>query len=122
MACLALAWAGGDGVSARCRAVVETGMALRLVGDRTGALFVPVAACAAIISLPAWLASARAAQPGGRAAGAGMFLFVLSDLELAADRFGDVLSSPVDREVIQGTYWAAQGCIATSVGGRRAIA
>lgn len=177
--CLALAWAGGDGVSARYRGLVVAGMVLGLVGDvalmlpgdafvtglgafllghlcylaafvgnggwrmtpwpllplgaacgaffgvvgdRTGALFMPVAAYATIISLTAWQANARAAQPGGRAAGAGMFLFVLSDLVLAADRFGDVLPSPADRVVILGTYWAAQGCIATSVGGRRAIA
>lgn len=86
------------------------------VGKRLGDFAVPVGLYAATISLAAWQANARPSGHGG-AAGPGMYAFVLSDLILAADRFGDVLPSPVDRVLILATYWMAQGCLAASVGG-----
>jgi uncharacterized membrane protein YhhN len=91
-------------------------------GNTLGGLLAPVAAYATMISCTAYQAMAAIRTPWGLMAGIGMFWFVVSDLTLAAERFGDVLPSPADRIAILLTYWVAQTALARSVHGPREAA
>lgn len=91
-------------------------------GNALGGLLAPVLGYAAMISCTAHQAMSVVRTPWGRMAGLGMFWFVVSDLTLAAERFGDVLPSPADRIAILLTYWVAQTALARSVHGPREAA
>ncbi len=91
-------------------------------GNALGALLIPVLGYAAVISCTAHQAMSLVHTPWGRLAGLGMFWFVVSDLTLAAERFGDVLPSPADRIAVLLTYWVAQTALARSVHGPREAA
>lgn len=82
-----------------------------------GVLRAPVAAYLAVIVTMAWQAMARAQvmrTAGASSAAIGAALFVASDAALAINRFRAPFAlAPV---VVLGTYFAAQWCIARSVG------
>lgn len=88
---------------------------LRLVLPGTGRLRGPVLAYVAAIATMVWLAGeAWVAHPGpGTLAGAvGAAVFMVSDSLLAIDRFRRPL--PARKELVMGTYYAAQVLIARS--------
>jgi uncharacterized membrane protein YhhN len=82
-----------------------------------GRLRGPVLVYVAAIMAMAWLACVRwraGIVPGAGLAAAGALLFVLSDALLAIDRFRRPFRH--SRAVVLGTYYAAQGLFALSVG------
>ena len=83
-----------------------------------GRLLLPVALYISVISLMVWRAAGALGQPAGQLPpalpAAGALLFYLSDAALAWDRF--VAPIPWRHLIVMGAYFAAQYCIALSVG------
>ncbi len=113
---------GGLTVSRRAQVVFAAiaGIMLALLWPDLGALRIPVALYAGVISTMAWQAWGRAEKvrtAAARRAAIGALFFLVSDGTLAVNKFHGTVGSPaITTFIVMTTYLAAQWLIARSVG------